>query len=240
MTQHSPDAGNPGRRSIGALAVVTGSSSGIGAAIARRLLHDGWNVVGLDRAPPSIQAPGFDANQVDVTEAREVTACLSTLHDVKALVHAAGFMRVAPLGSLTAADGMSMWRLHVEAAETLANAVAPKLPNGGRIVLIGSRTASGAHGRSQYAATKAALVGMARSWAIELAPRGITVNVVAPAATDTPMLQDPARGNVAPRVPPIGRLVTAGEVAALTAFILSDEAAAITGQQLVICGGSSL
>ena len=107
-------------------------------------------------------------------------------------------------------------------------------------MLIGSRTAAGAAGRSQYAATKAALVGMARSWAIELAPRGITVNVIAPAATDTPMLHDNARGAVPPRTPPIGRFVRPDEVAALTAFVLSEDAAAITGQQLVICGGSSL
>jgi NAD(P)-dependent dehydrogenase (short-subunit alcohol dehydrogenase family) len=81
---------------------------------------------------------------------------------------------------------------------------------------------------------------MARSWAIELAPRGITVNVIAPAATDTPMLHDRSRTSVAPRTPPIGRFVRPEEVAALTAFVLSHEAAAITGQQLVICGGSSL
>jgi NAD(P)-dependent dehydrogenase (short-subunit alcohol dehydrogenase family) len=149
-------------------------------------------------------------------------------------------MRVAPLGELDAKDGEGMWRLHVQAAALLANAIAPHLPAGGRIVLIGSRTASGAAERSQYAATKAALVGMARSWAIELAPRGITVNVIAPAATDTPMLHDHARGSVAPRTPPIGRFVRPEEVAALAAFVLSDEAAAITGQQLVICGGSSL
>ncbi len=133
-----------------------------------------------------------------------------------------------------------MWQLHVQVAAVLANAIAPTLREGGRIVLVGSRTATGAAGRSQYAATKAALVGMARSWAIELAPRGITVNVIAPAATDTPMLQDTTRGSVAPRVPPIGRFVRPEEIAALAAFILSDDAAAITGQQIVICGGSSL
>jgi NAD(P)-dependent dehydrogenase (short-subunit alcohol dehydrogenase family) len=114
------------------------------------------------------------------------------------------------------------------------------MPDGGRIVLIGSRTASGAAGRSQYAATKAALVAMARSWALELAPRNITVNVVAPAATETPMLQDPARSGLPPRQPPIGRFITPEEVAAMTAFLLGPEAGAITGQQIVICGGSSL
>jgi NAD(P)-dependent dehydrogenase (short-subunit alcohol dehydrogenase family) len=126
------------------------------------------------------------------------------------------------------------------ARRRLANLFAPRLPEGGRIVFIGSRTASGAPGRGQYAATKAALVAMARSWAAELAARGITVNVVAPAATETPMLNDPARGNVAPKLPPIGRFIRPEEVAATVAFLLSPEAGAITGQQLVICGGSSL
>lgn len=133
-----------------------------------------------------------------------------------------------------------MWRLHVEAAALLADALAPRMTEGGRIVLIGSRTAAGSAGRSQYAATKAAVVGLARSWAIELAPRGITVNVVAPGATETPMLRDLARAGVTPRLPPTGRFVQPGEVAALTAFLLSDAAPSITGQQIVVCGCASL
>jgi len=221
-------------------ALVTGSSSGIGASIARRLLDDGWEVVGFDRAPATLHADGFTSVSVDLSDPSALSGAIAEAHGVSALIHAAGYMRVAPLGELDAGEGAGMWRLHVHAAALLADALAPRLPVGGRIVLIGSRTAAGAAGRSQYAATKAALVGMARSWAIELAPRGITVNVIAPAATDTPMLQDGARGNVTPRLPPIGRFVRPEEVAALTAFVLSPEAAAITGQQLVICGGSSL
>ena len=221
-------------------ALVSGSSSGIGEAIARRLLHDGWGVVGLDRVPPAIDAANFKPIEVDLTDTAEVSSRVSAEGHLTALVHAAGYMRVASVGELNLEDGESMWRVHVQAASVLANTVAPRLPGGGRIVLIGSRAASGAAGRSQYAATKAALIGMARSWAIELAPRGITVNVVAPAATDTPMLRDRARVAVPPRTPPIGRFVRPGEVAALVSFLLSDDAAAITGQQLVICGGSSL
>jgi NAD(P)-dependent dehydrogenase (short-subunit alcohol dehydrogenase family) len=210
-------------------ALVTGSSSGIGEAIARRLLHDGWDVLGLDRARPSIDAAKFKAIEVDVTNEVEVSRRVAAEGEVTAVVHAAGYMRVASVGDLNLDDGENMWRVHVHAASILANALAPRLPAGGRIVLIGSRAASGAAGRSQYAATKAALVGMARSWAIELAPRGITA-----------MLRDGARAAVAPRTPPIGRFVRPEEVAALVAFLLSDDAAAITGQQLVICGGSSL
>jgi NAD(P)-dependent dehydrogenase (short-subunit alcohol dehydrogenase family) len=221
-------------------AVVTGTSSGIGRAIAERLIATGWTVTGLDRAPSSIVDGHFRGIETDLAQTEHIAAVVEDITDPTALVHAAGFMRVARLGELDPASGAAMWRLHVDAAASLANALAPRLPEGGRIVLIGSRTANGAAGRSQYAATKAALVGMARSWAIEFAPRRITVNVVAPAATDTPFLRDPNRTGTAPVLPPMGRFVEAGEVAALAAFLLSREAGAITGQQIVICAGASL
>jgi NAD(P)-dependent dehydrogenase (short-subunit alcohol dehydrogenase family) len=115
------------------------------------------------------------------------------------------------------------------------------MDSGGRIVLIGSRASLGAAEKSQYAAAKSALVGLAKSWAKELAPRGITVNVVAPASTDTAMLGDPQRAGTPPAaLPPIGRRIRPDEVAALVAFLLTPDAAAITGQEIHICGGSSL
>lgn len=221
-------------------ALVTGASSGIGAAIAARLLAEDWRVTGLDLAPAPRAAEGYAHRRLDLTDTARLRAALADLDDVTALVHAAGVLRTAPLGALDAEAGAAMWRLHVEAAAVLADALAPRLPAGGRIVLIGSRTAAGAAGRSQYAASKAALVGLARSWAAELAPRGITVNVIAPAATDTPMLAEPARAATPPRLPPIGRFVRPEEVAALAAFLLSAEAGAITGQHILVCGGASL
>jgi NAD(P)-dependent dehydrogenase (short-subunit alcohol dehydrogenase family) len=220
-------------------ALVTGASSGIGAAIVERLLRDGWRVTGISRRPGPFDHPAFDHLTLDLNDVASIAAAVANLAPT-ALVHAAGQLKVAPLGSLDHNDGAAMWRLHVDVAERLADALAPCLPQGGRIIFIGSRTASGAAGRGQYAATKAALVALARSWASELAPRGITVNVVAPAATETPMLKDPTRANVAPKLPPIGRFIRPEEVAAAVAFLLSPDAAAITGQQLVICGGSSL
>jgi NAD(P)-dependent dehydrogenase (short-subunit alcohol dehydrogenase family) len=225
--------------SVSPHAVVTGASSGIGAAIIARLLTDGWGVTGISRRPPAVNHSAFSHLSLDLDRTDEIAGAVAHLSPT-AFVHAAGFMKVATLGALNSADGQAMWRLHIEAAEVLANAFAPRLPRGGRIVFIGSRTSAGAPGRGQYAATKAALVGMARSWASELASRGITVNVVAPAATETPMLADPSRSSVAPKLPPIGRYIKAEEVAAAVWFLLSPDAAAITGQQLVICGGSSL
>jgi NAD(P)-dependent dehydrogenase (short-subunit alcohol dehydrogenase family) len=221
-------------------AVVTGSSSGIGRAIAERLITTGWTVTGLDRSPATIVDGRFRGIQIDLARTEDIASTLEGITHLTALVHAAGFMRVGRLGELDPEGGAAMWRLHVDAAAALANALALRLPEGGRIVLIGSRTANGAAGRSQYAATKAALVGIARSWAIELAPRKITVNVIAPAATDTPFLRDPNRSGTEPVLPPMGRFVEAGEVAALAAFLLSPEAGAITGQQIVICAGASL
>ncbi|MBV9655668.1 MAG: SDR family oxidoreductase [Acetobacteraceae bacterium] len=219
-------------------AIVSGASSGIGAAIAQRLLRDGWAVTGISRSPPG---PGITHVRLDLVESEpsEIRDALAAI-PATALVHAAGLLRVGALGTLDPEIGATMWRLHVEAACQLADAVVPRMAAGGRVVLIGSRTAAGSPEKSQYAATKAAMVGLARSWAMELAPRGITVNVVAPGATDTPMLKDPAREGVAPKPPPIGRFIQPAEIAAVSAFLLSRDAGAITGQQIVVCGGASL
>ncbi|MBS7789445.1 SDR family oxidoreductase [Roseococcus sp. SDR] len=220
-------------------AVVTGATSGIGAAITAHLLREGWQVTGLSRTAPATLPEGYSHRAVDLLDPAATEAALDGLAPF-ALVHAAGLMRAAPLGQLDAAVGETLWRLHVEVAFQLADRLAPRMPDGGRIVLLGSRAAMGVAGRSQYAAGKAALVAMARAWAGELIGRRIMVNVVAPASTDTPMLRDPARAGDVPKVPPIGRYIEPGEVAALVGFLLGPQGGAITGQQIMMCGGSSL
>lgn len=221
-------------------AIVTGTSSGIGAAIATRLLAGGWRVVGLDRAPPTIADPAFAPVVVDLGDRAARVDALSKIDAVDALVHAAGVMRGGRLGELDHAAGDLLWRIHVDAAIGLADHLASRLNDGGRIVLIGSRAAKGVVAKSQYGAAKAALVALARAWAKELVGRGITVNVVAPAATETAMMTDPERTVVPPETPPIGRRIKPEEIAALVQFLLSDDAAMITGQEISICGGASL
>ena len=226
-------------------ALVTGSSSGIGAAIAQRLLVDGWRVEGVDLQPATILHPAFTGHAADLCDAVATDALVDGLlaqGPLDALVHAAGVMRAAPLGQLRGGDADQPWRLHVQAATRMADAVLPDMVRHGRgrVVLVGSRTWRGLAGRSQYAASKAALVSLARSWAAEVVAHGVTVNVVSPAATDTPMLADPQRAGSAPRLPPIGRLIQPQEVASLVAYLLHSEAAAITGQDIAVCGGASL
>jgi NAD(P)-dependent dehydrogenase (short-subunit alcohol dehydrogenase family) len=225
-------------------AVVTGASSGIGLAIAHDLVGAGWHVLGLSRTRGALPgaATWVPCDLADVISADEAVQAVreAAAGGVDAIVHAAGLQYSAGVGALRPDDGARMWAVHVRGAEMLVGGLVDVLADGGRVVLVGSRTMTGVPGKSQYAATKAALAAMARAWAAELAPRGITVNVVAPGPTRTAMLEDPNRASVPPVVPPLGRLVEPSEVSALTRFLLEPTGAMVTGQTFVICGGASL
>ncbi|MFD8510480.1 SDR family NAD(P)-dependent oxidoreductase [Streptomyces antimycoticus] len=221
-------------------AVVTGVSSGIGAAVATRLLDQGWRITGISRTAPARPVVGLHWIPADLSRPEDLPEVLAPVSGVDAIVHAAGVQRSARLGELAPEDGSLMWRIHVQAAGVLVDTLVDRVADGGRVVLVGSRTMTGVPGKSQYAATKAALPALARSWAAELAPRAVTVNVVAPGPTDTPMLRDPGRSGTPPVMPPLGRLVRPEEVAGLTSFLLGPEGGAVTGQTLVMCAGASL
>ena len=225
-------------------AVVTGASSGIGLAIAHDLVGAGWHVLGLSRSRGALSdaATWVPCDLADVISADEAVRVVrgTAAGGVDAIVHAAGLQYSAVLGELRPEQGERMWAVHVRGAELVVGGLVESLVDGGRVVLVGSRTMTGVPGKSQYAATKAALAAMARAWAAALAPRGITVNVVAPGPTRTAMVDDPNRASVPPVVPPLGRLVEPSEVAALVRFLLEPTGAMVTGQTLVICGGASL
>lgn len=226
------------------VALVTGSSSGIGLAVAQRLLAEGAGVIGLDMAEgPLDGTPGFQTLCCDLSNMAAIHALAPSLRKtaIGAFVHCAGVMRADDHCDIAPDGGAMLWALHVGAAGLLSEMVLDTMPStSGRIVFVSSRAAQGRAGRKYYAASKAALSGLARSLALEVLARGITVNVLAPGATDTPQLRDPQRQSATPRLPPIGRLITPQEVAATVAFLLSPEAGAITGQVIVQCGGASL
>ncbi|ANY17394.1 SDR family NAD(P)-dependent oxidoreductase [Bordetella pseudohinzii] len=229
--------------SVDRAAVITGSASGIGLALTRHLLDAGWRVHGIDRQPwPAGAHAGYTHHLRDLTDIPGISGLADALPArLRAFVHCAGVMRSGGVGDSRAEDTELLWRLHGAAPLALVGLLGPRLtPALGRIVLLSSRAVLGRAQRAAYAATKAAQIGMARSLAAELIGRGITVNVVAPGAVDTPMLNDPRRG-APPKVDlPLGRLIRPDEVVAAIDFFLAPQAGAVTGQTLYVCGGASL
>ena len=166
-------------------AVVTGASSGIGLAICRQLRAEGWRVTGMARRASPLD--GVKSVQVDLADIPAALAALDEAGPIDAFIHAAGFLRSGDLGGLNPADLAAMWTMHVAVPEALVNRIAPAMQAGGRIVLIGSRTSSGQAGKSQYAATKAALNAMVQTYAAETATTNVKVNGFNPGPTRTRM-----------------------------------------------------
>ena len=231
-------------------AVVTGGSAGIGRAICETLLDEGRRVVSLDRAPATFAHPQLTSVEVDLTDreaTRKVAAAVAATYAPTTLVHNAGVIRPALLADVRLDDLDTLVELHLGAAIQLVQAVLPGMRERrfGRIVLISSRAALGAATRTAYSATKAALLGLARTWALELAADGITVNVVAPGPIRTDMYRAivPAGSEQDQRLAasiPVGRIGEPGDVARAVAFFAAPANGFVTGQTLFVCGGSSV
>jgi NAD(P)-dependent dehydrogenase (short-subunit alcohol dehydrogenase family) len=232
------------------VALVTGGSAGIGAALCERLIADDFEVVSLSLGPSSFTHERLHAVDVDLSDR---TATARIVDEVVAryrpdtIVHNAGTIRPALVEDVRLADLDALVDLHLSAAIVLVQAALPamKARGFGRIVLLSSRGALGLATRTSYAATKAAMIGMARTWALELAAHGITVNVVAPGPIRTDMFHaivpadSPRVAQIAASIP-VGRLGRPDDVANAIRFFVGAEAGFVTGQVLYVCGGTSV
>lgn len=240
----------------GKVALVTGASRGIGAAIATRLAEDGADValtyrVGRDdaeRIAKRIESAGRRALLIQADSADQeavagaVRRTAEELGRLDVLVNNAGIGTMAPIEQLTDDDRDRTIAVHVTAAFTAARAAAPLLGDGGRIISIGSNLAqrSPAPGMTLYSMTKAALDGLTRGLARELGPRGITANAVHPGSTDTDM--NPADGDSADTQrswSALGRYGTPEDVAASVSHLAGPAGRGITGAALVVDGGTN-
>ena len=234
----------------GRRAFVTGGASGIGAAIARRLVAEGAHVVIADLATESANdladEIGAAAVHLDVTDAAQVSAVMQANGPFQILVNNAGLDQHAFFTDTTLADWRRLLAVNLESvfATTLAALPAMQAARFGRIINIASEAGRmGSRGGSVYAAAKGGVIAFTRSIARENGRLGVTANVIAPGPIDTPMLRTAVEQGGEALLKAMtsatlaGRLGTPDEVAAAVAFLASDAAGFITGEVLGVSGG---
>lgn len=221
------------------VALVTGAAGGIGAAVARALRADGMSVMGVDRVPVPGDGESMVADLGDAeTPARIIATTIDRLGRIDVLVNVAGIMIFKPIATHDAADWHRIMGINLISPALLIGAAWPFLDPGSSIINIAS-----VHARrtspdvASYAASKAALVSLTRSTAIEGRTRGIRCNAILPGAVDTTMLRDsPNIRSGKERIDPadIGQ---PDDIAALARFLASDAARFVTGEDIVADGG---
>ncbi|SAL10456.1 short chain dehydrogenase [Caballeronia sordidicola] len=227
--------------------LITGATKGIGRALTERLLHAGHHVVGLARE--ATEFPG-ELIRVDLADRAATAAVLqdvSARYTLDGVVNNVGLVKPQRLGEISLDDLDDVFALNLHPAVQIVQALLPGMRQRGwgRVVNISSLTVLGMTQRTAYAAAKSALVSFARTWALELADSGITVNSVSPGPTETELFRanNPVGSEGEQRylsAVPMGRFGKPDEIAAAIAFLLSDEAAFITGQTLYVDGGASI
>lgn len=243
----APDMTSGGRALEGKVALVTGAGRGIGAAVARAFHAAGATVVGVDRDRPAAPPP-WELCTADVTDSEAMSRLLqdATLRHgaIDCLVNNAGISRRAALGDLRESTWDEVQDVNLKAPVMLLRAALAALADGASVVNISSiRARRGFADDVAYLAAKGGLDAVTRGLAVELAPRGIRVNAVAPGAIDTdlsaPGLADEqTRARVLGRIP-LGRLGSADEVAGAVVFLAGPAATFITGSVLVVDGGQT-
>ena len=231
-------------------ALVTGASTGIGADAAQRMLAQGWRVIGLSRRAPEWSHPNFTpitVDLLDVAAVEHVAQEIANAHDVTHIVHNAGLVWPNLLADVKPSEVEGLMHLHVTSPLVITQAMLPRMRANkfGRIVFVTSRAALGVPTRTAYSASKAAVHGMARTWALELGPDGITVNVVAPGPVQTDNFwgivdKGSEREDSIARQLPVRRLGKVGDVSHAILFFCAPDAGFVTGQVLFVCGGGSI
>ena len=233
------------------IALVTGGASGMGLATVERLAQDGFSTLMVDRdrilgerESQRLRASGLpvDFHSVDLTDEAAVRALIDQLPPIQVLVNNAGIFDERRFDAVTSADFRRAYEVNLIAVATLTQAVAQRMPEGGRVVNIASRAYLGARNHPHYVASKAALVGYTRASAMELAPRRILVNAIAPGLIDTPLLRalTPERLAAQLALQPTGEAGQPRHVAQAVSFFASAQTGFITGQVLFVDGGKSL
>ena len=238
----------------GRAALITGGSRGIGAAIARKLAERGCDVA-ITYATSAARAEGVVADiraagrrgvalQADSTDAEAVVGAVeraaAKLGRLDILVNNAGIFPFGPPEAMSLQDVDRTLAIHVRAVYLASQAALRHLSHGGRIISIGSCFAQRVPygGVTLYAMSKSALIGFTKGLARDLGPRGITVNVVDPGSTDTEMNPADADGADAERaLMAVGDYARPAEIAAMVAYLASDEARFVTGASLAVDGG---
>lgn len=241
----------------GKTALVTGGTSGIGLAVVRRFVEEGAHVLVTGRRQAQLDAVGAELGDA-VTVVR---ADASDPADVRALFEAvaahgtgldavhvnAGIGAFKPLADVTAEDIDTAFATNVRGTTLTVQGALPFLNEGAAIVVTGSTAASGTERNfGLYGGSKAAVATMTRTWAGELAPRGVRINTVIPGPTETPGLKGLAPGHedalleqIASGLP-FGRVLRPEEVAAVVLFLVSDQSSGMTGSEVFVDGGSSI
>lgn len=236
--------------------VVTAGAAGIGRATAQRMAAEGARVIAadVDRGGLDELAAGsaIEMSQLDVTDAEAVAALAARLRRVDVLVNCVGIVPVGTVLECSEDSWTQAMNINVTSCFRMIKAFLPGMleAGGGSIINISSVVSSlkGAPSRFCYATTKAALIGLTKSVAVDFVQRGIRCNAVCPGTVDTPSLQQrlTATGDYArarrefEARQPMGRLAQPEEIASLVAYLASDEARFVTGQAYAIDGGWSI